>query len=61
MLLQISRSAFYPKKKAIKNNDDSNSKVGRPISGFSYGTSNCIVDDSVIETLLHEACEKTPF
>ncbi len=36
-------------------------KVGRPIPGFSYGINNCIVDDSVIETLLHKACEKLPF
>jgi len=61
MLLQISRSVFYLKKKAIKNDNDSNSNVGRPIPGFSYGINNCIVDDSVIETLLHEACEKSPF
>jgi len=63
MLLQISRSAFYPKKKAVKNDGDDNadSKIGRPFPGFSYGINNCIVDDSVIEILLHEACEKTPF
>lgn len=60
-MLQISRSAYYPKKKAIKNHSDENAKVGRPISGFSYGINNCVVDDSVIETLLHEACERTPF
>jgi putative transposase len=60
-LLQISRSSFYPKKKAIKNEDESKDKVGRPIPGFSYGINNCKVDDSVIETLLHEACEKLPF
>ncbi|AJA46572.1 insertion element IS407 [Clostridium pasteurianum DSM 525 = ATCC 6013] len=42
------------KKSSIRN-------VGRPIPGFSYGINNCIVDDSVIETLLHEACEKYPF
>ena len=61
MLLQISRSAFYPRKKAIKNNSDTGFKVGRPIPGFSYWINNCIVDDSVIEILLHEACENTPF
>lgn len=61
MLLQILRSAFYLKKKAIKNDDDSSFKVGSPIHGFSYGINNCIADDYVIETLLHEACEKTPF
>lgn len=61
MLLQISRSAYYPKKKAIKSASDENAKVGRPVPGFSYGINNCVVDDSVIETLLHEACEKTPF
>nr|WP_242851570.1 IS3 family transposase [Clostridium sp. DMHC 10] len=62
-LLQISRSAFYPKKKLtkIENEFGSKCKVGRPIPGFSYGINNCVVDDSVIETLLHEACEKTPF
>jgi len=62
-LLQISKSAFYPRKKAIKNTDADyvNPKVGRPFPGFSYGINNCIVDDSVIEILLHEACEKTPF
>lgn len=62
-LLQISRSAFYPREKAIKNADadDATSTVGRPLPGFSYGINNCIVDDSVIEILLHEACEKTPF
>lgn len=60
-LLQISRSAFYPKKKAIKNEDTSKDKVGRPIPGFSYGMNNCIVNDSVIETLLHEVCERLPF
>ncbi|SUY45032.1 Uncharacterised protein [Clostridium putrefaciens] len=58
MLLQISRSAFYPKKKVIKNDDDSNSKVGRPFPGFSYGINNCIVDDSVIETLYMKHVEK---
>ena len=61
MLLQISRSAFYPKKKSIKSNSNKSCKVGRPIPGFSYGINNCIVDDSVIEILLHEACAKTPF
>ncbi|MDW8803213.1 IS3 family transposase [Clostridium sp. A1-XYC3] len=60
-LLQISRSAFYPKKETMKNEDESKGKVGRPIPGFSYGINNCIVDDSVIETLLHEACERLPF
>lgn len=60
-LLQISRSVFYPKIKQIKNGNVPKGKVGRPIPGFSYGISNCKVDDSIIETLLHEACERTPF
>ncbi|WP_253200828.1 IS3 family transposase [Clostridium sp. CF012] len=60
-LLQISRSTFYPKKKSIKNEHEPKCKVGRPVPGFSYGINNCIVDDSVIETLLHQACEKIPF
>ena len=61
MLLQISRSAFYPKKVTMKNNHEAGSKAGRPVPGFSYGINNCIVDDSVIEILLNEACEKSPF
>lgn len=60
-LLQISRSVFYTKKKPVENEYEPISKVGRPIPGFSYGVNNCKVDDSIIETLLHEACEKFPF
>lgn len=40
---------------------NSHAKAGRSIHGFSYGINNCFVDDSGIKTLLHEACEKTPF
>lgn len=42
-LPQISRLAFYSKKEAIKNEDGSKDKAGRPIPGFSYGINNCIV------------------
>ncbi len=60
-MLQISRTSCYPRKKAQRDESTPTAKVGRPIPGYSYGINNCIVDDSVIETLLHEACEKYPF
>ncbi|WP_330655468.1 IS3 family transposase [Clostridium tyrobutyricum] len=60
-LLQISRTSFYPRKKLVVDKLSLARSVGRPIPGFSCGINNCIVDDSVIETLLHEVCEKYPF
>lgn len=61
-LLQISRLAFYYKNKPKNTSKPKNNKkVGRPIPEFSMGINNCQVDDSIIETLLHDACERYPF
>ncbi|WP_242842419.1 IS3 family transposase [Clostridium tyrobutyricum] len=60
-LLQIARSSCYPKKKVKHCKNKPTAKVGRPIPGYSYSINNCIIDDSVIEMILHETCEEYPF